>query len=279
MIETPPPGSRRTLLILAATGIAVAAVILGILVWRTTPSADTGSGSTVRSLTEILDGEVVVEPDASGTAAVLRVTTTIDVVCAVSFGRDATLGSLATDADMAGGGHRTHQPLMAPLEPGVTYRYRLSGIAADGTLYQSDTLEFTTPVSSATERTNLAPGGTIADVSSEYSDSYRAANAIDGSLATEWSSRGDGDDAFITVDLGAPVAVTGVGFRSREMADGTSITTSFTVTVDDAETFGPFASGPGLSVADLMVTGQVFRIDVATSTGGNTGAVEIEIYG
>ena len=152
-------------------------------------------------------------------------------------------------------------------------------IAADGTLYQSDTLEFTTPVSSATERTNLAPGGTIADVSSEYSDSYRAANAIDGSLATEWSSRGDGDDAFITVDLGAPVAVTGVGFRSREMADGTSITTSFTVTVDDAETFGPFASGPGLSVADLMVTGQVFRIDVATSTGGNTGAVEIEIYG
>jgi hypothetical protein len=30
---------------------------------------------------------------------------------------------------------------------------------------------------------------------------------------------------------------------------------------------------------DLDVTGQVFRFDVDTSTGGNTGAVEIEIYG
>ena len=48
---------------------------------------------------------------------------------------------------------------------------------------------------------------------------------------------------------------------------------------DDGETYGPFPSGPGLSVADLQVTGQVFRFDVATSTGGNTGAVEIEIYG
>lgn len=291
--QTPEPetSSRGILLIFAAIGILVIPVIFGILISRDTATTDTGGGAMggggttlaapdgVRDFTEILAGDVVVESDPSGTAAVLRLDTTIDVVCAVTFGPDNTFGGIATDDDMAGGAHRNHHPVMVPLEPGTTYFYRLSGVAADGTLYRSDTREFTTPGVGVAARTNVALGATIADVSSEYSDTFQEGNAIDGSLATEWSSRGDGDDAFITIDLGAPTPVSGVGFRTREMSDGTSITTSFTVTVDDGETYGPFPSGPGLSVADLQVTGQVFRFDVATSTGGNTGAVEIEIYG
>lgn len=288
----PQKTSRGLWLIFAALGILVLPVIVGILISRSNnATSDTGDGAmggpsttsvttvtVVHPLTEILDGDVTVELDPSGTAAVVRLDTTIDVVCAVSFGPDNTLGALATDDDMAGAGHRNHHPLLTSLEPGTTYFYRLSGVDANGTIYQSDTMEFTVS-GGVPARANVARGGTITDVSSEYSGTYEASNAIDGSLATEWSSKGDGDDASITIDLGAPTPVTGVGFRTREMSDGTSITTSFTVTVDDGATYGPFASGPGLSTADLEVTGQAFRFDVTTSTGGNTGAVEIEIYG
>ena len=62
---------------------------------------------------------------------------------------------------------------------------------------------------------------------------------------------GDGDDAWITIDLGEPVDVVGIGYRSREMTDGTSIVDSFTVTVDGEQTLGPFSAGTGLSVAGV----------------------------
>lgn len=63
------------------------------------------------------------------------------------------------------------------------------------------------------------------------------------------------------------------------MSDGTSTTESYTVTIDDGESLGPFDAGVGLVVSDFTATGQVVRIDLVTTTGGNTGAVEIEIYG
>ncbi len=289
--QTPEPKKSRSgvLLILAAIAILVTPVIIGILISRDTASSDSGGGAMSGSTTtapassgfgnfqSIMAGPITVDVDPSGTSAVVRVDTTIDVVCAVVFGTDTTFGGIATDDDMAGGAHANHHPVIGPLVAGTTYYYRMAGVAADGTVYRSDTMQFTTS-GSVPARTNVAPGGTIAGVSSEYSDTYRAENAIDGSLATEWSSNGDGDAAYIIIDLGAPTPVTGVGFRTREMSDGSSITTSFTVTVDGVP-YGPFDAGPGLSVADLQVTGQVFRFDVETSTGGNTGAVEIEIYG
>ena len=49
---------------------------------------------------------------------------------------------------------------------------------------------------------------------------------------------------------------------------------------DVGETFGPFPAGnvadPGFTA--VVTTGQVFRFEVSTSTGGNTGAVEIRIF-
>ena len=97
-------------------------------------------------------------------------------------------------------------------------------------------------------------------------------------MATEWSSAGDGDDTFIVLDFGEEMRIQGVGFRTREMTDGTAITTSFTVTVD-GRTYGPFEAGPGLAIGVFDVVGTTVRVDVETSTGGNTGAVEIEVYG
>ena len=66
--------------------------------------------------------------------------------------------------------------------------------------------------------------------------------------------------------------------RSRVMSDGTAIIETYTVTVDDGEVLGPFPAGQAFSPSPANVTGQRFRIDAHTTTGGNTGAVEIEIY-
>lgn len=125
---------------------------------------------------------------------------------------------------------------------------------------------------------NVAVGAAVSAVSSEFSDAFAASNAVDGSGATEWSSAGDGDDAFIEIDLGDVYAIEGVGFRTRSMTDGTAVTTSFTITVDGT-TYGPFDAGPGLSIGLVEFEGRIIRFDVATSTGGNTGAIEVEVYG
>jgi len=130
-----------------------------------------------------------------------------------------------------------------------------------------------------TSRTNLSLGATVVETSSEFNADFAGAKAIDGSLTTEWSSMGDGDDAHIVIDLGTVMEITGIGFRTREMSDGTSITRSYTVSVDDADPIGPFDAGIGLVVSDFAALGQVVRIDMDTTTGGNTGAVEIEVYG
>ncbi len=61
------------------------------------------------------------------------------------------------------------------------------------------------------------------------------------------------------------------------MSDGTAIIRSFTVTVDDTDTLGPYDAGAE-QFAQLRANGRQVRIDAVDTTGGNTGAVEIEIY-
>ncbi len=141
-------------------------------------------------------------------------------------------------------------------------------------------MTFRTPPAEAvaTPGPNVAVGAEVVDVSSEFSDTFGAGNAVDGDLTTEWSSAGDGDDASITVDLGREVDGVGVALRSRSMSDGTSVVETFTVTVDDSETYGPFDAGATTVVNEVDFTGQVLRIDAERTTGGNTGAAEIEVY-
>jgi hypothetical protein len=114
----------------------------------------------------------------------------------------------------------------------------------------------------------------VLEFSSEFSDAFGAGNAIDGDPATEWSSSGDGDDAFLVIDLGREVEVAGFGFHTRSMSDGSATAETFNVTVDDGNTFGPFPVGR----AEASVTGRVIRFDVDQSTGGNTGATEVEVF-
>jgi hypothetical protein len=64
------------------------------------------------------------------------------------------------------------------------------------------------------------------------------------------------------------------------MADGSTITEEYAVIVD-GERFGPFEAGTVAepNPAEIEVTGQVVRFEVTTTTGGNTGAVEVRVYG
>ncbi len=60
------------------------------------------------------------------------------------------------------------------------------------------------------------------------------------------------------------------------MSDGTAITAAFTVTIDGRE-LGPYPTGAEPAILG-PVSGRVVRVDAAETTGGNTGAVEIEIF-
>jgi hypothetical protein len=243
-------------------------------------SAPSPTSAAVLPIDDILTSAIVITPDPSGTSARLTVSSSIPLACAVIYGLDEDFGSIATDDDMDGGAHTDHAPVLRGLRPGTDYRYVVQGSDAAGNLYRSDVLTFTTPEATEPDRPgeNVAPTGTVTDVSSEYSAGFAATNAIDGDPSTEWSTAGDGDDASLTIELPEVTEVVGFAIRSRSMGDGSSVIRTYQVTVDDGEVLGPFtAETDGLAVVEVATTGRRFRFEVLTSSGGNTGAVEIEI--
>ncbi len=233
---------------------------------------------TVEPIEPILNGEIDIVPDPSGTIATLSADTTIPVACAVIYGTDDSFGQLAVDNDMQGGAHQNHGPLLTGLTPDTEYQYILQGSDAAGNIYRSDIGTFRTPPAADTGLgLNIAPDGVVNAVSSEFSDQFAAESAIDGDLGTEWSTAGDGDDAWIEIDLGEQREISGVAFRTRQMTDGTAITETFTVTIDGT-TLGPYPTGTEPALFDDPITGRTLRLDAEQTTGGNTGATEIEIY-
>jgi len=242
----------------------------------------------VHPFSEVQENEFVFEADASDpNRGIFRVRTTEPMICAIVWGETEALGNFNNSLAMNGTGIIDHDVLLPGAEPGVEYHYKVQGSTADGTLYETELMTFTIPASEDTDDdmedvdhgTNLALRGTIREVSSEFSDTRAGVNVIDDDLSTEWATSGDGDDAYIAIDLGNTQAIGGVEFITRSMADGTAITTEFTVS-NDGETLGPFPAGtvadPGFT--EVQLEGQVIRFDVSTSTGGNTGAVEIRIF-
>ncbi len=264
--------SRRPLIVLLVAVAVIAAAC----------SSGSGESSAENNgflpIEDILTTDVVITPDSSGTTATLEVDTSIPVACAVIYGTDDSFGQLAVDNDMQGGAHENHGPLMTGLQPDTEYRYILQGSDTEGNVYRSEVMTFRTPPAAANPLgENIAPTATVSEFSSEFSDSFAAALAIDGNRGTEWSSAGDGDDAWIELDLGEPRTLTGVAFKTRSMSDGSAITETFTVTID-GRLYGPFPAGDQPAVFDSPVTGQRVRFDADQTTGGNTGASEVEIY-
>jgi hypothetical protein len=234
------------------------------------------------SRVEVGRTHIAVSPD--GRSATVVVDTNPATVCAVAYGRTASLGSIADDPNMGGTAIEDHKVVLSGLLPGRTYRYRLTATDARGRVFQTPRLlEFSTPrrvAGAGHGPQDIAVGAKVVAVSSQFSSAYAATNAVDGNLATQWSSAGDGNKAFITIDLGRPRRVTGVAFITRSMADGSSITRTFAVVVDGRHRYGPFPAGSPADprVAHVAFTGRLVRFQVVQSSGGNTGADEVEVF-
>lgn len=247
---------------------------------QTADAAAEGEGG-VKAAEDLFVGRPEVKPDAGGKSATLIVTTNKDVECKVVFGttEDVSDGE-ATDTDMGEDGHKTHKAVMTGLKPDTEYHYRVVGSDADGTEYESELATFRTSSEGSLQRPgkNVAVDADVADFSSEFSETFQAGNAIDGDPATEWSTSGDGDDATITLDLGRIVSLVGVGFQTRSMSDGSAIIETFQVIGDDGKKHGPYSLTSGLTVVKLKLRTRTLRFEAVKTTGGNTGAVEIEAY-
>jgi len=251
---------------------------------------DASLSSSVRPFSEIQASEFAFENDpVVAGQGVFRVTTSEAAICAIVWGPTEALGHLNNSLAMTGTGIEQHDVALPGAEAGQTYYFRVQGSTADGTLYQSDLSTFTLPERTTVDGAGELPAGlgeniaveaTVTEVSSEFSDAWAGANAIDDDPATEWSSKGDGNDASITLDLGEPRAVVGIEFVTRSMADGSAVTTTYTVSVDGSEPLGPFAAATpaqrGVQVVEFE--GRILRFDVEDTTGGNTGAIEIRVF-
>lgn len=253
-------------------------------------SANMANDATVRPFDEIRASDVVFEPDPTDPSGQLvHVATNVPTICAIVWGSDDHFGRFNNSLSMNGTGITQHDVILPDVEPGATYHYRIEAIAADGTLYRSAISTFTVPTSpTATTAPSLTPPGaditnqaTVIEVSSEYSTAFAATNAIDGNPTTEWATTGDGNDAFITLDLGSVSNITGAEFVTRSMADGTATTSTYTVTIDGGAPLGPFDAATTAHPNPVAIkgTGRVIRFDIVNSTGGNVGATEIRIYG
>ena len=265
----------------AAWRAAGGLIAVGVLSGLAACGGSSGSGG-VRDFSAIEVGKTRLQIAADGRSAVVQLQTDPPTVCAIAYGKTGSLGSIANNPSMGGTAMSRHTVVLKGLTPNTTYRFRLTATDAQGRVFQTPELTTftTTPTNVAASGRDVAQGAKIVAASSQFSNDYRGANAVDGDLATEWSSNGDGNHAFITIDLGKPTALTGVAFRTREMSDGSAITRTFAVVVDGGKRYGPFAAGDRVDprTAKVSFTGRRLRFDVVNSTGGNTGAAEIQVF-
>jgi hypothetical protein len=250
------------------------------------------NASIQSDLADILKTEIQVV-NITSTSATVTAETTIDVACAVAFGTTTEYGQLAVDQDMGGAGHSDHGPQLTGLEPDTVYHLTFGGIGPDGTVYGYKDLTFRTKPADAkpasrSQGENLAlarNGGRVTRVSSNYGSpsmdsSFGANNAFDGNASTQWSSQGDGNGAWIEIELAQVSQVNSLGFWTRTMGTSAQIA-SLRVITDRGETFGPFdlADASAVHYFDVDITAKILRFETVDSSGGNTGAVEIEVYG
>lgn len=269
--------------------------ILSLALMLTACGNQAPAGARILPLEEMpggFEGPNVLENE--GTSVVIEFESGVPTVCNVAYGTDTSYGALATMLMMAGA-VRDHSVVLRGLTPNTTYHYRITLTDEQTLVYQSGDFTFTTtaaepsPPAARPEGDNvasLAAGATVLGVSSNFGGAdndgaFGANSAIDGQPSTEWSSNGDGDDAWIEIELDQTYDVHTIGFWTRTMPNETAQIFSFTVTTDDGETYGPF---------DLPDAGQIYyfpvefaarilRFDAVATNTGNTGAVEIEAYG
>lgn len=240
---------------------------------------------------ERLPGGIISGPsveDLSSSSAVIVLKTAAPAFCQVNYGLTARYGEMRRMS--MSGAMTDHRVLLPGLSPDTVYHFRLTAVDAQARLYRSGDLTFRTLAATGgagrPKGENVAAliaGAKVAGVSSNYggagiTSTYGANNAIDGDHATEWSSNGDGDAAWIEIELARTFHITAVGFWTRTMGSSAEIQ-QFEVIADGGRTLGPFTlpNAAGIHYFPVNVTTRRLRFNVLKSTGGNTGAVEIEV--
>lgn len=227
--------------------------------------------------------------DVTDTTARVNFVGTIPLACYLVYGTDESFGFVTNDPDMAQAAIIDHNPVLLDLEPDTEYVFRMQGIGEDGVIYVSELYRFRTlPASDVSSENLLSPenGAVVLEVSSNFGNQpndgrWGILNAFDGNPATEWSSNGDGDDAYFVVELSGEHRIHTIEYRTRAMNDGTAITEAFTITADSGEVFGPFEveAYTDMTTFEVDFAAATLRYDVQQSTGGNTGIIDIAVYG
>ena len=269
-------------------------IYLGLSLILILSACNAGSANGSKALLTLED-----IPDGFSGPTIISTTTTsatisfdsgVPTVCNAPYGLTIAYGQIAT-IPMLSGATLDHVLTFDDLEPGMTYHYQVLVTDELGNVYQSNDFTFVTDEEAEgfDDKTNwlsLDSGATVVEVSSNFgaaeNDQIWGANmALDTKVSTAWSSDGDGDDAFITIQLGEPVAITTLAVQTRFMTNDTAQIFSFTVTTDTGEEVGPFDLPDGDQVYEFEVsfTASSLRFDVGSSNGGNTGFVSLAAYG
>ena len=246
----------------------------------------------VLDINEILvSGPTVV--DITPYSATVLAETRVDAACAVAYGLNTDYGQLATDLDMAGSGHQDHRPLLIGLQPDTEYHYKFGGVDSKGRVFGSSDFTFRTPPAATGDLKQpsgdnwalLTNGARVVTASSIFGagdndSAWGANNAIDGDPGTQWSTDGDGNDASIEIELATKTHVTSLGFWTRSMGDSAQVF-SFRAVTDRGEIFGPFDLDDSAAIHyyDTDITAKRLRFEAVATSGGNTGVLEIEVYG
>ncbi len=261
-------------------GIGTATLILFLMAACSNQTA----GLTLEDIPGGISGPTVVS--TSSDSATISFDSGVPTVCNAAYGTTTSYGQVAT-IPMLEGATLDHVLTFIDLEPDTTYHYRITATDVNGNVYQSEDFTFKTEPESSTDLGfNWMSTADVISVSSNFGgaaddETWGAESAIDGKSGSAWSSNGDGDAAFIEFELEQTVQLLTLLVHTRRMPDDTAQIFSFTVTDDAGETYGPYelpdASKP--YSFSLDTTTRRLRFDVDTSSGGNTGLIEIEAYG
>ena len=269
------------------TGKLILGVLLGALVLGGCGSGDNRI-LTLEDIPNGFDGPTILS--TSSNTATISFDSGVPTVCNSPYGETTGYGQVAT-IPMLSGATFDHVLTFSGLEPDTTYHYKLVATDNEGNTYQSEDFTFKTEPAAGvslgeTNWLSLEAGAVIIRVSSNFGSgandkNWGANSAIDGSDARVWSSDGDGDDAYILIEMAQPVHVTQLRVFTRSMSNGTAQIFSFTVTTDSGEVFGPFELQDATEAYEFEVdfVTRTLRFDAVSTSGGNTGFVELEAYG
>ena len=230
---------------------------------------------------------------------IINFTTEQPGFCQVLIGTKSGKYDQVAVESMPEGAHKDHYNAVEGLKPNTQYVYKINFSTADGKLSQSNERTFNTPESMVSKPNStdsakpiglniaaLDNGGRIIDVSSNYgsaanNEMWGAELAIDEDSSTEWSSAGDGNVAWIEIGFDQSYKVSAVGFWTRTMGTSAEIT-EIQVTSSDGTELGTYPINGAEQIQYFEIEQPTatdsLRFEVIDSSGGNTGAVEIEVY-